>query len=123
MLRLCESCYSKTFGPRVVGLQISRHGDGTNFERRLVKNSAIGDGVPPTPTGAALSFACGHPEFSGAAPHADRLNGEWAYLSALSFNRASLPCGHCTGGAATPLQYPFARSGEWCLCRRDRAHH
>jgi hypothetical protein len=31
----------ETFGPRVVGLQISRHGDGTNFERRPVKNSAI----------------------------------------------------------------------------------
>jgi hypothetical protein len=31
-----------TFGPsRVVGLQISRHGDGTNFERRPVKNSAM----------------------------------------------------------------------------------
>ena len=31
----------ETFGPRVVGLQISRHGDGTNFERRPVKNSAM----------------------------------------------------------------------------------
>jgi hypothetical protein len=31
----------ETFGPRVVGLQISRHGDGTNFERRLVKQSAM----------------------------------------------------------------------------------
>ena len=31
-----------TFGPsRVVGLQISRGGDGTNFERRPVKNSAM----------------------------------------------------------------------------------
>jgi hypothetical protein len=31
----------ETFGHRVVGLQISRHGDGTTFERRLVKNSAM----------------------------------------------------------------------------------
>jgi hypothetical protein len=31
----------ETFGPRVVGLQISRYGDGTTFERRPVKHSAI----------------------------------------------------------------------------------
>jgi hypothetical protein len=31
----------ETFGKRVIGLQISRSGDGMNFERRLVKNSAI----------------------------------------------------------------------------------
>jgi hypothetical protein len=31
----------ETFGPRVIGLQISRHGDGMNFERRPVKNSAM----------------------------------------------------------------------------------
>ena len=31
----------ETFGHRVVGLQISRHGDGTTFERRVVKNSAM----------------------------------------------------------------------------------
>src|SRR5262249_25014089 len=31
----------ETFGPLVVGLQISRHGDGTNYERRPVKNSAM----------------------------------------------------------------------------------
>jgi hypothetical protein len=31
----------ETFGPRVVGLQISRHGDGTNYERRQVKQSAM----------------------------------------------------------------------------------
>jgi hypothetical protein len=29
------------FGPRVIGLQISRHGDGMNFERWPVKNSAM----------------------------------------------------------------------------------
>lgn len=29
------------FGPRVIGLQISRHGDGTGFERRPVKHSAM----------------------------------------------------------------------------------
>jgi hypothetical protein len=31
----------ETFGPRVIGVQISRHGDGTNFERRPVKGSAM----------------------------------------------------------------------------------
>jgi hypothetical protein len=31
----------ETFGPRVIGLQISRHGDGMNFERRPVKHSAM----------------------------------------------------------------------------------
>jgi hypothetical protein len=31
----------ETFGPRVVGVQISRHGDGMNFERRPVKHSAM----------------------------------------------------------------------------------
>src|SRR5258708_15313759 len=31
----------ESFGQRVVGLHISRHGDGMNFERRPVKNSAI----------------------------------------------------------------------------------
>ena len=32
----------ETFGPsRVIGLQISRHGDGTNFERRPVKHAAM----------------------------------------------------------------------------------
>jgi hypothetical protein len=31
----------ETFGSRVVGLQISRHGDGMNFERRPVKHSAM----------------------------------------------------------------------------------
>jgi hypothetical protein len=29
------------FGPRLIGVQIGRYGDGTNFERRLVRNSAI----------------------------------------------------------------------------------
>src|SRR2546430_2642540 len=29
------------FGPRVIGLQISRHGDGMNFERRPVKQSVM----------------------------------------------------------------------------------
>src|ERR1700730_4869589 len=33
---LCE-----TFGPRVIGLQISRYGDGMNAERRPVKNGAM----------------------------------------------------------------------------------
>ena len=33
---LCE-----TFGPRVIGLQISRHGDGMNAERRPVKHGAM----------------------------------------------------------------------------------
>jgi hypothetical protein len=42
-LTLLLSFFTKRppFGPRVGGLQISRHGDGTNFERRLVKNSAM----------------------------------------------------------------------------------
>jgi hypothetical protein len=31
----------ETFGRRVIGLQIGRYGDGMNFERRPVKNSAI----------------------------------------------------------------------------------
>ena len=31
----------ETFGPRVIGLQISRHGDGMNFERRAVKHGAM----------------------------------------------------------------------------------
>jgi hypothetical protein len=31
----------ETFGPRVIGLQISRSGDGMNPERRPVKNSAM----------------------------------------------------------------------------------
>jgi hypothetical protein len=31
----------ETFGQRVVGLHISRYGDGMNFERRQVKNSAM----------------------------------------------------------------------------------
>jgi hypothetical protein len=31
----------ETFGPRVVGLQISRHGNGMTFERRQVKHSAM----------------------------------------------------------------------------------
>ncbi len=31
----------ETFGPRVIGLQISRHGDGMNAERRPVKHSAM----------------------------------------------------------------------------------
>jgi hypothetical protein len=31
----------QTFGPRVIGLQITRHGDGLNFERRLVGNSIM----------------------------------------------------------------------------------
>jgi hypothetical protein len=31
----------ETYGPRVIGLQISRHGDGMNFERRPVKGGAI----------------------------------------------------------------------------------
>jgi hypothetical protein len=31
----------ETFGPRVIGMQISRLGDGTNFERRLVGRSAM----------------------------------------------------------------------------------
>jgi hypothetical protein len=35
-----EALYD-TFGPRVIGLQIGRSGDGTTFERRLVRNSAM----------------------------------------------------------------------------------
>lgn len=31
----------ETFGPRVIGLQISRYGDGTSFERRLVRGGSI----------------------------------------------------------------------------------
>jgi hypothetical protein len=31
----------ETFGSRVIGLQISRHGDGMNFERRAVKHGAM----------------------------------------------------------------------------------
>jgi len=31
----------ETFGPRVIGLQITRHGDGTQFERRPVKNRVM----------------------------------------------------------------------------------
>jgi hypothetical protein len=31
----------ETFGPRVIGLQITRHGDGLNAERRPVKNGSI----------------------------------------------------------------------------------
>lgn len=31
----------ETFGPRVIGLQITRHGDGMNAERRPVKNGSI----------------------------------------------------------------------------------
>jgi hypothetical protein len=31
----------ETFGPRVIGLQISRHGDGMNVERRPVKRGAM----------------------------------------------------------------------------------
>jgi hypothetical protein len=31
----------ETFGPRVIGLQISRHGDGMDYERRPVKHSAM----------------------------------------------------------------------------------
>jgi hypothetical protein len=31
----------ETFGSRVIGLQISRHGDGMTFERRPVKHSAM----------------------------------------------------------------------------------
>jgi hypothetical protein len=31
----------ETFGPRVIGLQITRHGDGMNAERRAVKNGSI----------------------------------------------------------------------------------
>jgi hypothetical protein len=31
----------ETFGPRVIGLQITRNGDGMNFERRPVKNSTM----------------------------------------------------------------------------------
>jgi hypothetical protein len=31
----------ETFGPRVIGLQITRHGNGMNFERRPVKHSAM----------------------------------------------------------------------------------
>jgi hypothetical protein len=31
----------ETFGERVIGLQISAHGDGTTFERRPVKNRAM----------------------------------------------------------------------------------
>src|SRR5450759_5382897 len=32
---------SHTFGPRVVGIHITRHGDGMNFERRQVAGGAI----------------------------------------------------------------------------------
>ena len=35
-----EALY-ETFGPRVIGLQITRHGDGMQFERRPVKNGAM----------------------------------------------------------------------------------
>jgi hypothetical protein len=31
----------ETFGPRVIGLQISRHGDGMTFERRQVKGGSV----------------------------------------------------------------------------------
>jgi hypothetical protein len=31
----------ETFGPRVIGVQISRTGDGMNFERRPVKNASM----------------------------------------------------------------------------------
>ena len=31
----------ETFGPRVIGLQISRHGDGMTFERRPVRHGAM----------------------------------------------------------------------------------
>ena len=31
----------ETFGPRVIGLHISRHGDGMNAERRQVKNGSV----------------------------------------------------------------------------------
>jgi hypothetical protein len=31
----------ETFGPRVIGVQISRSGDGMNFERRPVKNASM----------------------------------------------------------------------------------
>jgi hypothetical protein len=31
----------ETFGPRVIGVQISRNGDGMKFERRPVKNSSM----------------------------------------------------------------------------------
>jgi hypothetical protein len=31
----------ETFGPRVIGIQISRNGDGMNFERRPVKNASM----------------------------------------------------------------------------------
>ena len=31
----------QTFGARVIGLQISRHGDGMNFERRQVGDGAM----------------------------------------------------------------------------------
>lgn len=31
----------ETFGPRVIGFQISRHGDGMNFQRRPVRHGAI----------------------------------------------------------------------------------
>jgi hypothetical protein len=31
----------ETFGPRVIGLQISRNGDGTNVERRQVKQGSM----------------------------------------------------------------------------------
>src|SRR5215471_9850392 len=34
-------CLFETFGPRVIGLQISRHGDGMNAERRQVKHGSI----------------------------------------------------------------------------------
>ena len=35
-----EALY-ETFGSRVIGLQITRHGDGMNFERRPVKNRVM----------------------------------------------------------------------------------
>ena len=31
----------ETFGPRVIGLQISRHGDGMTFERRPVRGGSV----------------------------------------------------------------------------------
>jgi hypothetical protein len=40
----------ETFGPRVIGVHISRHGDGITFERRLVK----GGSVPVYPIGRTL---------------------------------------------------------------------
>ena len=41
MTRPMRRCCIETFGPRVIGLQISRHGDGMQAERRPVKQGSM----------------------------------------------------------------------------------